>query len=315
MRAALLGRVHDAEASVWEHLNPLVQNAANYRSEETYGYIGAAFVTENFYSELFLREVRMEGLGPYVSVLTVFPDSPAERAGLKAGDKLVSVNGTKVPKGAGATSFAAMRVKRLLKPDEPNVLEVQRGEEILQLDVLPVAGAYYAVVIVESNVIDLQVDGDVIYVGLGLVENLKKRDDLSYLCAYALAKNVMRHTKQKGKNAFLGQLLDVAAAASGVNTGGVFGSMGSQAYSHAFEVEADLIALYLLASSGYEIEGYPVFWENVLRSRSRKDTLTAKEVERIETAGKVIASIEEKRAAGEAIFPEAYLQGDVSEIE
>jgi hypothetical protein len=31
--------------------------------------------------------------------------------------------------------------------------------------------------------------------------------------------------------------------------------------------------------------------------------------------GKVIGSIEEKKAAGEAIFPEEYLQGDVSEIE
>lgn len=315
MRAALLGRIHEAEASMWKILHPLMQQAANYRVEETHGYIGAVFVSEDYYGEAFVQEARAEGLGPFVSVLMVMPDSPAERAGLRAGDRLLSINGAKVPSGQRAAIFAARKIEILLKPEEVNDLEVMRGEELLQLEVEPVEGVYYAVVVVPSNEVDLQVDGDVIWIGLSLVESLRKTDDLSFLCAYALAKNVMRHTKQKGKNAFLGQVLDVAAAASGVNTGGVFGSMGSNAYSHAFEVEADLIALYLLASAGYPIEGYPAYWERVLSSRSHKGVLSAKDAERIETAGKVIASIAEKQAAGEVIFPEAYLQGDVSELE
>lgn len=315
MRAAFLGRIHEAEGSVWETLHPLVEKAANYRSEETHGYIGAAFVTEAYYSEALVKEVRLEGFGPYVSVLTVFPDSPAESAGLKAGDRLLSINEVKVPQGSRSALFAARQVKRLLEPGGPNQLVVQRGSEVIQLEVEPVEGAYYGVIVVASDAVDLQVDGDVIWVGLSLVEGLKRSEDLAYLCAYALAKNVMRHSKQKGKNAMLGQLLDVAAAAGGVNTGGIFGGMGGNAYSHAFEVEADLIALYLLASADYEIGGYPEFWDRVLRGRDRNGDLTAKEFERIETAGKVIASIEEKRAAGEVIYPEAYLQGDVSEIE
>ncbi|MDQ8187960.1 M48 family metallopeptidase [Pelagicoccus sp. SDUM812002] len=315
MRAAFLGRVHDAESSVWQILHPLIEKAANYRSEETHGYIGAAFVTEAFYSEALIEEARAEGFGPWVTVLTVFPDSPAESAGLRAGDRLLSLNGDKVPQGARSAIFAARQVKRRLEPGGPNQLEVQRGDEVIQLEVTPVEGAYYGVIVVASNAVDLEVDGDVIWIGLSLVEGIKRDEDLAYLCAYALAKNVMRHSKQKGKNAMLGQLLDVAAAASGVNTGGIFGGMGGNAYSHAFEVEADLIALYLLASADYEIQGYPEFWDKVLRSRSRKGELTAKEFERVETAGKVIAAIEAKREAGEAIYPEAYLQGDVSEIE
>ncbi len=315
MRAAFLGRVHDAESSVWQILHPLIEKAANYRSEETHGYIGAAFVTEAFYSEALVAEARAEGFGPWISVLTVFPDSPAESAGLKAGDRLLSINGVKVPQGSRSAIFAARQVKRQLEPGGANQLVVQRGSEELELEVQPVEGAYYGVIVVASNAVDLQVDGDVIWIGLSLVEGIKREEDLAYLCAYALAKNVMRHSKQKGKNALLGQLLDVAAAVNGVNTGGVFGGMGGNAYSHAFEVEADLIALYLLASADYEIAGYPEFWDGILRGRDRKGELTAKEFERIETAGKVIASIEEKRAGGEAIYPEEYLQGDVSEIE
>lgn len=315
MRAAFLGRIHEAEAEVWEILHPLMQKAANYRSEETHSYIGAAFVTEDYYSEALLQEARAEGYGNFISVLDVFPGSPADEAGLQSGDRLLLVNGSKVPEGSQASIYAARKIKRLLVPEQLNTLTVLRGDEELELAVEPVLGAYYAVVVMASGEIDLHVDGDVIWIGLPLIEKLKTSEDLTFLCAYALAKSVMRHPKQKGKNALLGQLLDVAAAASGVGTGGLFGSMGGNAYSHAFEIEADLIALYLLASTGYSIDGYPNFWEDVLRSRSRKDELSAKDFERIETANKVIASIRAKREAGEPIFPEAYLQGDVSEIE
>lgn len=315
LRAVLLDRVHVAEGAVWERLHPMLTAAADYKEEETHAYTGAVFVTEDFYSEALEKEARAEGFGSYVSVLTVFPDSPAERAGLRSGDRLLELNGTRVPQGSGAAVYAARKLKRQLVAGEENQLLVQRGDEILELTVTPDKGAYYGVVIVASNSVSLQVDGDVIWIGLDTVESLKGGDELTYLCAYALAKNVMRHTKQKGKNMMLGQILDMAAAAGGVSTGGLFGGMGANAYSQAFEVEADLIAIYLLASSGNPYEGYPAFWDKALKARSRKGGLSAKDMERIAVAGKVVASIAEKEANGEPIFPEAYLQGDVSEIE
>jgi len=315
MRAAFLARIHEAESDVWEILNPLIQKAAHYRAEETHAYIGAAFVTEAFYSEALLEEVRQEGFGSHVSVLTVFEGSPAEKAGLQGGDRLLSVNGVKVPKGQSSGSFAARKVKRLLKVDEVNQLEVERDGEELSLQVEAIPGAYYAVIIVASNTVDLHVDGDVIWLGLSMVESMDDSDDLAYICAYALAKNVMRHSKQKGRNAFLGQLVDIAAMTGGVNTGGTFGNLGGAAYERAFEVESDLIALYLLASSGYPYDTYPEFWDRVLRNQNRKGELKGKDQERLDKMRSVILAIEAKRAAGEPVFPEEYLQGDVSELE
>lgn len=315
LRAEFLERVHTAEAEAWGVLHPLMERAGDYKSEETAAYTGAVFVSDDFYSEALLKEVQAEGFGPYVTVLNVVDGSPAQEAGLRAGDRILEVNGKKVPKGSGAAIFAAKRMKRVLEAEEQNALLVQRGEETFEATLVPEKGVYYPVIIVASNAVDLQVDGEIIYLGLRLMEEVEAGEDMSYLLAYALAKNVMRHPKQKGRNAFFGQLLDVAAMASGVNTGGVFGSMSGNAYAHAFEVEADLIALYLLASAGYEIESYPEFWDGMLRRQNRNGELTAKDEERIQKMRQVIASIQAKLAAGEPVFPEEYLQGDVSEIE
>lgn len=315
MRVELLERILLAEAKAWAVLDPLMRAGAHYRSEETTAYLGAVFVSEVFFNPALVREVRKEGFGPYVSVLRVFPDSPADQAGLRAGDQLLQVNGREVPSGERAGTYAAKRLKHALAVEKENQLLVRRGEELLELTIVPEEGLYYGVAVVASDGLGFHADGELLWLGLETIENLVQGEDLNCLLAFALAKNVMRHPEQRGKNAFLGQLLDVAAMASGVNTGGLFGSMGSQAYSQAFDVEADLIALYLLASVGYSIDSYPEFWKAALLEQDGGLELKAGSEERLEKMRQVIASIRAKQAAGEPIFPEEYLQGDVSELE
>lgn len=59
-----------------------------------------------------------------VVVSKIGPASPAQAAGLKVGDTLLSANGTKVP-GAMASDF--MRVMHGLRPGDHLVLMVQRS--------------------------------------------------------------------------------------------------------------------------------------------------------------------------------------------
>lgn len=314
-RSGELNRIMESERRAWDTVAPLMEEAADYRANETFGYIGAVFVSELFYPDFLNQEVDRIGYGDFVSIRFVFAGSPAEKVGLEVGDKILSVNGRKVPKGNGAAIFALRKMKRLLVPGESNQIEVERDGEQLIFEVVAESAAYYGLLVAPNRERALQADGDALWLTVGLIESADGSNELAYICAYGLAQNVMRHSKKKGQNGLLGHALDLAAAVHGVNLGGLFSNMGQNAYKHGFTVEADLIALFLLASAGYDIDGYPVYWEQLLLGNSRQEFLTKLEQERIDTMYQVVAAIEAKKAAGEPLVPEGYLSGDTTIIE
>ena len=59
-------------------------------------------------------------------------------------------------------------------------------------------------------------------------------------------------------------LLDVAVGVfTGVNTGGLFSTMGRIAFSKDFEADSDYMGLYMAARAGYDIEIAPNFWRRM----------------------------------------------------
>jgi serine protease Do len=67
-----------------------------------------------------------DGSGAYVG--SVRPDSPAERAGVKAGDVVVELSGAPVQNAADVARIAAQR-----RPGQPTSIGVRRGGERLTL--------------------------------------------------------------------------------------------------------------------------------------------------------------------------------------
>ncbi len=307
MRERYLKRIQSVEESCFEVLDALGPTVVEYNENEAIGYSGAIFATERFYPIELGDEVLKQGLGGFVAVRYIVDGSPADTGGLLLGDRLLRLNGVKVPKGERASTFVVEKMGKLWLIEESNLLVVDRNGEEITLEIDANRSVSYSIIVTPFIRESVYAEGKAIYFPLEGMEGLEE-EELDYICAYALVQNVMKHARMKGQNEFIGSVLDIAAAVSGVNTGGIFGSMGRNAHRAGFQIESDILALYALANSGVDISGYPDFWEEkLLKEKKVMDRVSR---ERIEAMRQVVAEIEEKRLIGDPIYPTEYLAGE-----
>ena len=79
----------------------------------------------------FLRTLGLELASGRVLIASVMPDSAALKAGLKGGDEVLSADGKPVTR----SSDLVERIRA--KPAQPLVLEIQRGADLLRIEVVP----------------------------------------------------------------------------------------------------------------------------------------------------------------------------------
>ncbi len=307
MKERYLDRIQSVEESSYEVLHALGPTVVDYNESEVVGYSGAVFATERFYPMELEEAVEKRGLGNYVAVRYVVEGSPADEGGLLLGDRLLQINGVKAPKGERAATFIVEKLRKIWRVDESNLLLVERNGQQLTLEIEANRSVSYSVVVTPFLRDSVYAEGKAIYLPLEGMEGLEE-EEFDYTVAHALVQNVMKHARMKGQNEFIGSVLDMAAAVSGVHTGGIFGSMGRNAHKAGFQIESDLLALYALANAGVDISGYPDFWEKKL-SQGKKG-IDRVEQERLDAMRQVIAEIEEKRLKGEPIYPTEYLAGE-----
>ena len=310
--ASMLEEIQLAEDDVYNTLHHIFLSAGGIKDEETFGYVGAFFATHHFYPELLEEALNERGIDEVITVRYVVPDSPADLAGLEKGDQLMGINGDAIPtRGLRPTKYAMNHLKKALIPDEPNRLLVRRAGQEIELEVEPVEAAYYGLIVWPHSEVFAETDGKMLFLSQSLLEMADDYKQLSYICAYAVAKGVMRHAKMKKSNMSIGSIFDIAAFVYGINTMGAFENMGRKAHQLAFEVEADMIALYILANAEIDISEYPAFWEETLPIYRRDRSLVKMDSERLGHMRKTIAEIDEKRINGEPIYPTEYLSGEM----
>jgi len=307
LKERYLDRIQSVENSCYEVLDRLGPAVVDYNESEVTGYSGAVFATERFYPSDLEEAVVKRGLGDFVSVRYIVEGSPADEGGLLLGDRLVRINGVKVPKGERASSFVVEKLRKLWLVDDSNLLVVERNGEELTLEIDANRSVSYSVVVTPFIRESAYAEGKAIYFPLEDMESLEEQE-FDYVCAYALVQNVMKHARMKGQNEFIGSVLDLAAAVSGVHTGGIFSNMGRNAHKAGFQIESDILALYALANAGVDISGYPDFWEKKLSEGGKG--LDRVSQERLDAMRQVVAEIEEKRLNGEPIYPTEYLAGE-----
>lgn len=239
------------------------------------------------------------GLGTEPAVLVVVPGSPAEQAGLQPGDALLSIAGHSFPPVKTERKGNYRRVQQVEEHllatlmTGPVFIEYRRGGEARAAVLQPEPGCLSRVQIVPSTKLNASADGTYVQLTSRVVDYVKSDDELALVIAHEMAHNILSHRAR----------LDAQNVSRGIFKA-IDGSAGK---IRATEVEADYLALYLMARAGYDIGAAPAFWDRfgpggILEIFS--DGTHPGQGSRVEAAERTIAEIRAKQRQSLPLVPE-----------
>lgn len=203
------------------------------------------------------------GLDEQIKVIHVVPGSPADLAGLKSGDVILMVNGKKVESGEKASKKFREGFGELSEVGKGVSFWIERGGQQQLVDVAPIMSCSYPVVVTEDAVVNAYATGSEVMVTKGMMDFIRKDEELALIIGHELGHNVMGHIAKKTGNRMLGAILDgLLAGVSGVHTN-VFTNAAGMMYSQDFEREADYLGMYFMERGGFDSQGAPMFWRRM----------------------------------------------------
>lgn len=217
------------------------------------------------------------GLTDSVHIANVASGSISDVAGFKEGDIIVSVDEWIAPTGKDAPTKVDEKLAQIGKYETPVNFVIKRDGVEKKIIAAPTQACDFKVELSPADEKNAYADGKKIVIYKGMMDFFKTDEEIALVVSHELAHNSMNHIDAKKKNAlvggFFGALLDIAAAAGGVNTNGEFTRMtmnaGAGAYSVEFEQEADYVGLYFMATAGFKIDEAPLFWRRMATNNSQ----------------------------------------------
>jgi hypothetical protein len=201
--------------------------------------------------------VRLYGLDRGPGILTVLAGTPAARAGLAAGDVLLTVNGRALPTGARAAAERKRRKWRpMLEAAEAQLeAELRKGparlivlragsERALTLDSVP--GCVGRVRLARSTQMNaFSVRGTVVMT-TAMLGYVRSDDELAVVLAHELAHSILGHEGVRDEEGLLQGL--------GIKPSAMWRR----------EEAADRLGLRLMAAAGYDLDAAIPFWRRYL---------------------------------------------------
>lgn len=237
---------------------------ADLCKENTVRRTGSYFGNKYSFPEEFRTAAReVYGADEVLRFIDVVKGSPADLAGIKERDAIVSFNGWSVPAGSTAVSRTGSKLKDLNEKHSIFNVVVLRGHERKSFSLLPEKICNYSVKLVDGEQVNAFADGKSMMITTGMMRFVETDEQLATVMSHEVAHNLMAHMNKKRGNAVGGLLVDLLLLGAGVNTQGAFSRVAGQAYSQEFEAEADYVGLYLMARAGYDIDKSPNFWRKM----------------------------------------------------
>ncbi|MSQ00101.1 MAG: PDZ domain-containing protein [Methylotenera sp.] len=250
----------------------VVVSGAKLCGDKVSPYFGISTWNQDAFQKEWKTAVQSKyGLTESVHIANVASGSVSDKAGLKEGDVIVSIDGWTPSIGKDAPGKFDEKLAQIGKYGTPVEFIIRRGAVEKKIAVTPTQACDFKVELSPADEKNAHADGKKIVIYKGMMDFFKTDEETALVVSHELAHNSMKHIDAQKKNAllsgFFGLLVDVAAAAGGVNTGGDFTRMaadaGARAYSVEFEQEADYVGLYFMANAGYRIDDAPYFWRRM----------------------------------------------------
>ena len=188
----------------------------------------------------------------------VYKNSAADKAGIKKGDRLISINGMLISEEDDNNKVFDAIYEQMHKSGNglPIELEVERNGKIKKFSFQPdLVCPYYIGVNDTAPELNAYATGDSIIMTARLMDYVSDDTALAAVVAHELAHNVLGHREAGETNMTIGILIGAAIDLSLGGDGSATdtaASIGWNAYSQEFEMEADYVGLYLLARAGYD---------------------------------------------------------------
>ena len=247
------------------------------------------------------------------------PNSPADKAGLRRGDRIFEIEGNPAPevRSRRGVNRGMKRIQKLFdEASEDGVLTLgiarDGSEEPIDVTMELVSTCAYPVVMQESDALNAYADGNTIYITTGMMRFAQDDLELQTVVAHELAHNTEGHIDKMRRNTMvggiLGAIVDAAAATQGIYTDATSAGAqaGAMAFSQDFEREADYVGIYYMERAGTDTSEAADFWRRMAgESMSGVVYATTHPTtpERFVNINAAVAEVRAKREAGEELRP------------
>lgn len=230
---------------------------------------------ENLSKELRATAAARLGIDQLVTVVHVVKDSPARRAGLAPGDRVLEIGGRAVPEGRkGAAVFA--RTLNQASANSPLRITVLRGTRRLTFALRPVRGCTLPVLLGTHASATAETDGSKIIIHRALLRLVANDDELAMLIGHEMGHIAAGHVKARRRADTSGVLggfeVDAVIDAEPASESALTRArrlISSKAYPERAEQEADYLGLYFAARAGYDSAAALAFWRKTAEEDPR----------------------------------------------
>jgi beta-barrel assembly-enhancing protease len=268
------------------------------------------FTAKNKYSyssELAEAAQATHGLDEKLQVMGVLSGSGAELAGVKSGDRLLAVEGKTMPSGINAERQAAAMLLPLMAGRTGVKLSVERQGSEISITVPLTKACAFGVELGNADHVNAYHDGRRVLVTRGLMGFTQSDTELAYVLAKQIAHNILQHAAKQNLAGTVSDIIDNLARIQ-PDLSAMGGSAGVKPMPQELDIEADRLALYLLARAGYKIDAVAAFWQrlatqyppSVPNSYTAIHPSTAARLGMIEKTAQEISA---KQAAGKPLLP------------